>query len=382
MILFLKKSLSLAPSSCSVPKNSTFYLQFFSSSSAHENPEPKSNPIADYLMTSCGFSSQKAANTSKHLTHRRFPANPDSVRHFFKHNGFTEANIKSLISNNPAILWADVGKTLVPNLQAFCSLVNFSDSELRRFIVPNSRVLTNPHAFARLEFWKTFLNNDMKKLLLVFARNRSLIGRDIDKSIAPKIALLKSYGLSSMDISMLFSRGSGLIMRNTASFETSIKKVEELGFPRGSPMFVHGLATVGSTTTNLLRMKIEIFKSFGWSESMFFAAIKKFPNIVLLSEQNIREKMEFLLERIGYTQDYIASRPTILGYSLEKRLKPRHQVWEVLKSDELVGRDWEFYSLIPLSHKEFFKKIVLRYKDLVPNLYQTYISCCASQILS
>ncbi|XP_020255620.1 uncharacterized protein LOC109832644 [Asparagus officinalis] len=235
MILFLKKSLSLGPSPCSTPKNVIFYLRFFFSS---QNPEPKSNPISVYLMSTFGLSSQKAASSSKLLPNRRFPSNPDSVRHFFKHNGFTDTNIKSLISNDPVILWADLDRTLVPNLQAMRRLVAFS--ELRIFVVASLRILTISLAFARVEFWKTFLNNDMKKLLLVFAKNRSLIGRDIDKSIAPKIALLKSYGLSSMDFVVLLGKGSLLITRSTAYIEMLLKKVEKFGFPRGSSTFVRG----------------------------------------------------------------------------------------------------------------------------------------------
>lgn len=90
--------------------------------------------------------------------------------------------------------------------------------------------------------------------------------------------------------------------------------------------------------------------------------------------------MEFFVDMAGCSQSYIASRPVIFSYSLNKRLFLRYQVWEVLKANDLVARDWSICSLIQLTDKEFMERFVLRYKDLAPNLHQTYIACGANQI--
>lgn len=220
----------------------------------------------------------------------------------------------------------------------------------------------------------------MNKLLSVLTRNPGLITQDIDTGIAPKIALLKDYGLSSTDIVMLLVTRSKYIRRSTVSMEDSLKRVQELGFPRGSSMFVLALLSIGSTTTDMFQAKMEIFKSFGWSECMFFAAIKRFPTIVVLSEKNIREKVEFLVETAGCSQNYISLRPAILGFSLEKRLIPRYQMLKVLKSNELVGKNWDIYSIMSISEMKFLKRIIFRHKGIIPNLHETYIATFANQI--
>lgn len=374
MNLFVRKSLYATSSPCFNLKNPIFCLQFFSSTTASQNASPKSNAIADYFVTSCGFSEHKAALASKYFANRRFPSNPDSVRHFFKHHGFTDTHIRSIIANFPGILSADAVKILEPNLQAIRKTVNFTYPELQMLVVANPQVLTYPRALSRVEFWKTFLNNDRKRFLSVLTRNPGLITQDIDTGIAPKIALLKNYGLSSLDIGMLLGTRSKFIRRSTASMEDSLKRVQELGFARGSSMFVLALLSVGSTSTDTFKAKMEIFKLFGWSECMFFAALKKFPTIVVLSEKNIREKMEFLVETAGCTQNYIALHPAILGFSLEKRLIPRHQVLKVLKSNELVGREWDIYTVMSLTERKFLERIIFQHKEIMPNLYETYVA--------
>ncbi|ONK73959.1 uncharacterized protein A4U43_C03F1350 [Asparagus officinalis] len=116
---------------------------------------------------------------------------------------------------------------------------------------------------------------------------------------------------------------------------------------------------------------MEIFKSFGWSESMFFAAIKTVPSIVLLSEPNIRERMEFFVDMAGYSPSYFALHPILLTYGVEKWLLPRYQVWKVLKTNKLVGGNRSICSFMQLRKRKFFERFILRYEDLVPNRHQT-----------
>lgn len=203
---------------------------------------------------------------------------------------------------------------------------------------------------------------------------------DINQNIAPKIALLKDHGLSSTDIMKLLRKRPQFITRSSASIEVSLERVRELGFPRGSGMFLLGLASIGCINPDMFKAKMEIFKCCGWSESMFLDAIKRFPNLVLLSEQNIRDKMEFLIERAGCTQSYIVLHSSILSYSLEKRLLPRHHVLKVLNSDECVGRDWDIFSFMCMGERKFFETIILKYREIVPNLHETYVAACANPI--
>lgn len=357
------------------------FLQKFSSlAPATKTKSHKSNFIANYLITSCGFSPQKAAATSKYFSSRRsFPSKLDSVRHFLKHVGFSDAHIRSIISNFPFIICTDVGRVLQPNLQALGKF-GFAEHELRKVIVSNPRVLF-PRAIARLEFWKTFLNDDSRKLLAAFTRNRNLVSSDIDKNVVPKVSLLKNYGFSDTDIGWFVVNSPNLMLRSIASIEALLKKAQELGFVLEPVTFRHGFALLSTLGADAFMAKLKLFERFGWSRQEFLTALRMSPCFLHLAENNIEEKMTFLVGTAGCTQSYIASRPMILAYSLEKRLTPRHNVMKILKSKGLTGRDYDFYAISMITEKKFTDRFILRYKDKAPTLLQTYYAACGIETL-
>lgn len=346
MILSLKKNLFLLP-------------KFSSLASATQNPSQKFDGLSTSNSNSAG--------------------NLNPVTHFFKHHGFTDINICSIVSKQPRILSLDVEKSLQPNLFALRQM-GFADDELQKLVTANPCVLSCPSAIPRLEFWRSFLNSNNKQLLLALTRNCRLILHDIDKNVTPKIAFLKDHGLSEDDIRLIVVRYSGIIIRSTASIEALMKRAQELGFRRDSTMFLNGLWTLSKLRSDLFVARMELFKSFGWSEEEFLTALRKFPHFANLAEENVREKMDFLVGRAGCMQPYIVSRPMILNYSLERRLMPRHHVMKILKSNESIGREWDFYGIVSISDKNFVNRVILRYKDEIPTLLGTYIAACSGEV--
>ena len=67
--------------------------------------------------------------------------------------------------------------------------------------------------------------------------------------------------------------------------QTVLIRVEEkLGIPRGSPMFVHGVFTVGGMNKECSELKFKVFRSFGWSESDVLRLARNNPRTPALSE--------------------------------------------------------------------------------------------------
>ena len=85
--------------------------------------------------------------------------------------------------------------------------------------------------------------------------------------------------------------------------------------------------------------------------------------------------MEFGLE-----PSYIAHRPTILAYDLEKCVMPRHYVIEVLKVKDLVKKDIDFYSVFAYTEKKFVEKYIDCYSEHVLGLADAYAAACARKI--
>ncbi|KAJ6795211.1 transcription termination factor MTERF8, chloroplastic-like isoform X2 [Iris pallida] len=390
MALFLRKKLpSLSFLTTTTKKCTTTLNKLPSHLSApalplhNPSPPPKpssssSNFMAEYLVTSFGFSTERAARASKRISHTASPSKPDSVRHFLKHHGFTDPQIATLITNYPPILFGDPDRTMEPNLRAIRDM-GFDDPDLRRLVVCNPQALQGSSVVPRIEFWRAFLDGDMKRLLLVLTRSPGLLAHDVERGIAPKIALMREYGLSRAGITTVVVRSKGFFRLSAASIESLLKRVEEFGFPRGSPMFALGLLSFYGIKSETLKAKMELYKSFGWSDEELVFAIQKFPFIIRLSEDNIRAKMTFLVQEAGCTLRYIAHHPPMIGYSLEKRLIPRYHVMQILKSNELLGAKPSFYTIVAFSEKNFLGRVILPHQDKFPRLLETYIAASAGK---
>ncbi|KAF6149367.1 hypothetical protein GIB67_016905 [Kingdonia uniflora] len=82
--------------------------------------------------------------------------------------------------------------------------------------------------------------------------------------------------------------------------------VNELGVKHDSGLFIRAFEVIGGMSKATIETKIELYKSYGWSESETVFAFRKFPGLFSISEQNIRATMSFLVEKVGYKSKMIS----------------------------------------------------------------------------
>ncbi|KAJ6808171.1 uncharacterized protein M6B38_168285 [Iris pallida] len=193
-----------------------------------------------------------------------------------------------------------------PNLRAIRETGHFDDDrDLRELVASNPQALQLASAVPRIEFWRDFFGGDTRSLVVALTRSPGLLCQDVDKGISPKVALLKVYGLSQSSIASVMVRGQCLFRNSASRIESLLRKIEGFGFPRGSPMFTLALLAFCGVRSDTFKAKMELFRSFGWSEGELNSVIKKFPFIVRLSEENLRAKIPFLVQKAGCTPSYI-----------------------------------------------------------------------------
>ncbi|XP_060193229.1 uncharacterized protein LOC132622615 [Lycium barbarum] len=135
-------------------------------------------------------------------------------------------------------------------------------------------------------------------------------------------------------------------------------------------MFSYAFHTLVSQKKSSCEKKIEIFKSFGWSDDDVLTMFRKLPYCIALSEAKIQEILNLYMKELGLEPAYLASHPAILTYSLEKRVVPRMQVLKILDQKKLERRKWSLYSVLMLTESKFVEYFVLPYKDQIPDLYK------------
>lgn len=187
----------------------------------------------------------------------------------------------------------------------------------------------------------------------------------------PNIALLKDYGVPSSRISKMVMVEPRILSVNTVLLRGVLKKVEELGFERGSGLFVmaiHALCTINKSTWEA---KIELFKTLGWSENEIFDAFRRMPIFMKCSEKKIKEGMDFFVNKLRWRPSDVARNPMLLMFSLKRRLIPRSKVWEILNYKELVD-EGEVKRMLTLSENRFLRFYVTKYEKEVPYLSKAF----------
>jgi mTERF domain-containing protein len=104
--------------------------------------------------------------------------------------------------------------------------------------------------------------------------------------------------------------------------------------------------------------------------------VNKAPQVLALSEKKIQGAVEYLMRDASLQAPYIAQRPVLIMYSLEKRLMPRHSLLEVLRHKGLLGVEWDYYTIAAMAQKKFVQKFVDPYKSSFPGLADDYASAC------
>ncbi|KAL3371464.1 hypothetical protein AABB24_008151, partial [Solanum stoloniferum] len=122
-----------------------------------------------------------------------------------------------------------------------------------------------------------------------------------------------------------------------------------------------------STTSELVKYLVD---SLGFSKQEASLASSKLPYCIALSEDKIQKALSFYMKRLGCEPAYLASHPSILVFSLEKRVVPRVQVLKILDEKKVERRKLGFYYALSITETKFMDYFVLPYKDQIPDLYE------------
>ncbi|XP_078166494.1 transcription termination factor MTERF8, chloroplastic-like [Carex rostrata] len=342
---------------------------------------PKELPfIADYLISSFGFSLDRALKLAagSNLKAIKSPARPEAVVKFLTDTGLSHSQIKSVVSSRPALLGSNVDKTLKPKVREMIE-EGIPGEVLVQLIRYNPVVLQLKETLARLMFWRDFVGNDDKALLKVISRNPFLISSRIENHILPRLNLLKEYGLSNGDMVSLLG-GSRCFYRNLDSIRQIFDLIEELGIPRGSRMFLWGLEAIADLNIDKIKRNAEFFKNtYGWSQEEVCAAFRKYPPVLKYSEEKVSSSMNFLISKAGIEARSIASKPRLLGCSLEKVMIPRYTVLSTLQSKGLMKK-CSFFSACLASERRFREIYVMPYEKDVPGLGEAYAAAYGGKV--
>ncbi|XP_051196712.1 transcription termination factor MTERF15, mitochondrial [Lolium perenne] len=357
-MLRLQNRLIYALRAASHAPASTLHLFHLSNAAATATAAPSAQfVVEDYLVASCGLAPAQACRASKYLRHLKSPANPDAVRAFLADAGIAEADIASAIASDPRLLCSKVDKTLAPRVAQLRDM-GLSPTQISRLVAMIAGILYNPSKITRLEFYISLLGSYARVETALKRYGWFLLSQDIENVVKPNMAFLQQCGLSQDDTAGLCLRTYHLLTSNLEHVKTMVARAEKLGV-RGvrpsSGMFKKALIAVCSLTAENVIARTELLeRALGYAEAKI--AVSKLPSILTMSEVKLAHRVEFLTTEFSLEPLYIAHRPAILTYSLERRLIPRYFVIHVLKAKGLVKRDIDLFGVFSQSHEKFVHK--------------------------
>ncbi|KAL6605917.1 hypothetical protein ACP70R_041570 [Stipagrostis hirtigluma subsp. patula] len=338
---------------------------------------PKPFAAMDYLVTTCGLTRAQALKAYKKVSHLKSPSKPDAVIAFLSGLGLTRSDIAAFVAADPQFLCASVEKTLAPGVAELRGL-GLSRTQIAG-LLPHSPCAFRSSSLGRnTAFWLSAFGGSFEALLMAVRRNSGLLGAQLEKVSKPNLAFLRETCIDVLEVTRTNLYSSYLFTMNPKSLREAADRVEELGVKPGSRSFRRALTVFAFMSKEDLATKIELLNEIGFSQEDLFMIARKAPHVLGMSEGKIQGVMDFLLRDIGMEASYIAQRPALMMYSLERRLLPRHWVLKVLREKGLQNVEFKYY-IASVAERDFVRKFVHPYKDLVPGLADNYASRCSGK---
>ncbi|CAL9772158.1 unnamed protein product [Musa acuminata subsp. burmannicoides] len=373
MFLVQKRLFCILPCYKSTIHLSSYELcSLFSFSTAKDQiSDHKSNFTVVNPLQSCELSSEKAAKTAKCLTcHTKSSSSSLSIE-YFKQNGWSDAQVMKLTQRAPKLLRAKVETTLKPRMRSLQDM-GFSVTEIVQLVSTCPAILFQ-NIQPNMNFLRSLLGSN-ERLLKACRRNIFLLTSSLARRIEPNISLLRECGISDERIARMVVMMPGFVVRKNIFIKEVIEHVEELGVPRDCAMFPYALLAVLNISRSKCDATFATLKSFGWSQPDIIAILRKSPFVWKLSKKNISDKMTFLMKEAGCELQYIIRHPVLLSVSLEKTLRPRHEVINFLEQNNLLDKGHSLVSVLLLTDGKFINKYLFPYKEKFTALYSSYVA--------
>ncbi|KAJ1258679.1 hypothetical protein BS78_10G094100 [Paspalum vaginatum] len=350
-------------------------LQRLLSATAAPTP-PKPFAAEEYLISTCGLTRAQALKASKQIGHISSPSRPDAVLAFLSKLGVSRPVIAGIVASDPRFLCANVEKTLAPRVTELTEL-GLSRAQMARLVPLAGTAFRSKALGSNLSFWLQVMGS-FEKVLAVLNPKSNILGSDVEKVVKPNLALLQQYGVHVCNFP--YSLLPQVLTRAPEHVQAAVARIGEFGLQRNSGMFRHALVVFAFQSQEKVDDKTRALKMLGFSQEDVLTAVGKMPILLNMSIERLRRNLDFLTRDVGLEIPYIAQRPVLLMYSLERRLIPRHHLIKILDANGLLGDRFDFYYAFALSEKKFLDRFIHHYKHTLPGLADAYTSSCARKV--
>ncbi|XP_065867275.1 transcription termination factor MTERF8, chloroplastic-like isoform X2 [Euphorbia lathyris] len=356
-------------------------LRFLHSSSTLSSVSPSSTTAissssftVEFLVNSCGLSLKSALSVSnKFQLNHKTPQKPQSVIQFLKSHHFSDIHVAQLIVKRPQVLNSRIHNNLKPKFD-YLVKIGFEGELLPHIILSNidiTRVSLASQIKQSVQCLRLFLDSD-EKLLMAVKRAPWLLSQNMKILLKQNVDVLVKEGVPAHAVEWLLISHPRSILQNPEKIIDAVNSVKALGFETTDTMFIQAFRVMLQMSESTWKKKIEVMNSMGFSEDEILKAFKKCPQCLAYSEENFRKTLDFYFNTMKLEPQTIIVHPALLGYSIEKRVRPRYHVLKVLESKKLI-KGIKKPKQIAIGEKNFRDKYIDQFIDEVPGLLEFYL---------
>lgn len=346
----------------------TSFHHFYSNST--EKKPPINPTVYDFLLHKHNFSPKAAAEAASVITHLRNPEKSDSLLSFLKRNDFSSSHLEKIVKYNPSFISANLEKSVKPKIKIFQEL-GLANNEIADLFASNASIFyrsADNRVIPTLSVLTSLLGSNANVVNLLM-KCGWFLSNDLEKSVLPNIEFLKSRSVSMEQIIKYMHSFTRFLLQKPENVRRAAERAEEFGARPSSKMYIHAVRAVASMRDEVWEMKLQAFRSLGFSDADIFKAFSKYPLAFAVSVRKIREVTDVLVSTGKYDVASVVTYPMCLACSVEKRFRPRLQVLAALEDKMLIKKWPSLATLCSLSDVNFFKRYVLPYMDEVGHLF-------------
>ncbi|KAL5753706.1 hypothetical protein ACOSP7_021926 [Xanthoceras sorbifolium] len=361
-------------------KKATKPISYIVSSLAKTPTQTPNTLVFNYLIETLNFSKTEAQSISitTRFSNVKSLENAPCVLHYLRSLGLSETQIRSSVRYLPQILFCDVDKTLKPKVDFFQEM-GLVGPDLCKFISSNSRIFScslEKKLIPCTQILKKILVNDKNNqdLIRIVRRPSWLITMNPESRFLRNIAFFESCGIVGSQLSYLLKIKPRLFLMEESKLRDLVLRVSDLGLSFHSRMFVYGLCIVFSLNKEIFERKLELLRSFGFTNNEAMEIFRKQPMLFSNSEERLKLALDFFLNKIELKKEMLIRAPFCFTLSLEERVIPRYRVMQILKSRSLLllNKEPSFFKMLAVSEKTFLEKFVEKFTDDAEELLVAY----------
>ncbi|GLJ13063.1 hypothetical protein SUGI_0204420 [Cryptomeria japonica] len=321
------------------PTHLRFSLSTLAESNVSNSNTPSQNLFVHFVTTRFNMSSAHAAKMVKRLPSLGRLKTLDKVEQLLcmlNRHGCSDDQIANIIKSHPLLLLASSERVLEPKIQLlkdFCvereNMVEF----LKR--CPSILTFKLETLRCRLELLKTvFPKRDF--LFKAIMRNHNVLENQIQKTLESSVAFWEGFGIRGTELTKFLLFNPRVLTRCTLT-PAQLDLIGKIGILKGKKTYKYVVSMVANCRIEALEAKIDKLRLCGLSPAQAWEVVRVCPSVLLLSKENIKKKMDFMLNHMELSVDFVAKHSRMFSMSLDKVMRPRFLVIQTMTAMNGAG---------------------------------------------